>query len=65
MVGENVRVFIEKEIVEIGLGIYDAKKEEIDMLVSFRSSALLADFALADMVSRRARIGVPSRLFKY
>jgi len=42
----------------LGLGICDATKEEIDLLVSFRSSALLADFTLADMISRRAQIGV-------
>jgi len=58
MVADNVREFIEKEIIESGLGICDATKEEVDRLVSFRSSALLADYTLADMISRRAQIGV-------
>ena len=56
--GDDVRAFIEKEIIELGLGICDATKEEIDLLVSFRSSAVHADFTLADMISRRAQIGV-------
>ena len=63
-VGDNVREFIEKEIIESGLGICDATKEEIDLLVSFRTNALLSDYALADMISRRAQIGVCIPLFR-
>ena len=53
-----MRKFIEKKIVEEGLGISDATKSEIDLLLSYKSSALLADYTLADMISGRARIGV-------
>jgi len=59
--GDNVREFIEKEIIVSGLGICDATKEEVDLLVSFRSSALSTDYILADMISRRAEIGVHLR----
>ena len=59
-----MREFIEKEIIEMGLGICDATKEEIDLLVSFRTNALLSDYTLADMISRRAQIGVCIPLFR-
>ena len=58
MVDDDVEKFIKQTIVEEGLGIHDATKSEIDLLVSYKSSALLADYTLADMVSRRAQIGV-------
>jgi hypothetical protein len=57
MVGDDVREFLEK-IIEEHLGIYDATKKEIDQLVSYRSSPKILDYTLADMISRRARIGV-------
>jgi hypothetical protein len=60
LVGDDVRGFVEKEIVERGLGISDALKEEIDMLISYRSRAVAIDYTLADMISRRSRIGVSS-----
>lgn len=61
---DDVREFIEETIVQDGLGIYDAKKAEIDKLVSLRSSALFAAYTLADMISRRAQIGVYLFLFR-
>jgi len=54
----DVREFIERTIVREGLGIYDASREEIDTLLGYRSSALLSDFTLANMISQRAQIGV-------
>jgi hypothetical protein len=50
--------FIEETVVKNGLGIHDASEMEIDTLMALKSNALLADYTLADMVSRRARIGV-------
>jgi hypothetical protein len=50
--------FIEETIVKNGLGIYDASEMEIETLMALKSNALLADYTLADMVSRRAHIGV-------
>jgi hypothetical protein len=58
IVGDDIRRFLEDTIVQERLGIYDATKEEIDKLLSYRSNALLSDFTLADMISRRAQIGV-------
>jgi hypothetical protein len=55
---DDVREFIEETIVKHGLGIYDATKAEIDKLVSLRTSSSFATYALADMISRRAQIGV-------
>jgi alkaline phosphatase len=60
----NVRAYIEETIVKEGLGIYDASEEEIDQLMKVRSSAVRADFTMADMVSRRAEIGVRSLVMK-
>lgn len=57
-IDDDVREFIEKNIVKDGLGIFDATESEIDLLVSYKSSVLLLDYALADMVSKRAQIGV-------
>ena len=57
-VGDDVREFIEKNIVNEGLGIFDATKSEIDLLVSYKSLVLLLVYALADMISKRAQIGV-------
>ena len=65
IVGDNARKFIEKKIVQEGLGIHDATKSEIDLLVSHKSSSLLADYTLADMISTRARIGVRVSFFKF
>ena len=56
-IGNDHRGFIEK-IVQDGLGIHDATHHEIETLLSYKSSAILADFTLADMISRRAQIGV-------
>lgn len=56
---QDVRAFIQETIVKNGLGIRDATEKEIDTLMGFKSNALLADFTLADMISRRAQIGVP------
>jgi hypothetical protein len=58
MVGSDMHHFIEETIVKDGLGIHDASEMEIDALMALKSNALLADYTLADMVSRRARIGV-------
>jgi hypothetical protein len=55
---DDVREFIEETIVKDGLGIYDATKAEIDKLISLRTSSSFAAYALADMISRRAQIGV-------
>jgi alkaline phosphatase len=57
-VGNDLREFIEKNIVQDGLGIHDATHHEIETLISYKSSAVLADYTLADMISRRAQIGV-------
>ena len=46
--------FIRDEILEGGLGVYDASKEEIQNL---KNSKMVAGYALADIVSRRAQIG--------
>jgi hypothetical protein len=46
------------EIVQDGLGIHDASQKEIDTVMAVKSSALLTDYTLADMLSRRAQIGV-------
>jgi alkaline phosphatase len=56
----NVRKFIEETIVKGGLGIQDATKKEIERIVGVRTDLALVDFTLADMVSRRAHIGVCS-----
>ena len=55
---KDVRSYIQETIVKDGLGIHDATEKEIDTLMGFKSNALLADFTLADMISRRAQIGV-------
>ena len=60
----RVREYIEETIVKQGLGIYDATKAEIEHLIKVRSSALLADFTMADMISRRAQIGVCPSTFE-
>jgi hypothetical protein len=56
--GNDHREFIEKNIVQDGLGIHDATHHEIETLMLYKSSAVLADYTLADMISRRAQIGV-------
>ena len=55
---KDVRTFIQDTIVKNGAGIRDATEKEIDTLMGFKSNALLADYTLADMISRRAQIGV-------
>ena len=52
------REYIEREIVQRGLGIYDATDGEVDRIISSRPDLLQMSYALADMVSSRARIGV-------
>ena len=54
----NVRRYIEDTILKEGLGIYDATEDEIEQLMKVRFNAVLSDFTMADMVSRRAQIGV-------
>lgn len=56
--GNDVRTYIQETIVKDGLGIHDATEKEIDSLADYKNNALLADFTLADMISRRAQIGV-------
>jgi hypothetical protein len=56
---DDVRGFIEETIIRDGLGIWNATREEVDAIMNYRTNALLSDYTLADMVSRRARIGVP------
>lgn len=58
IVDDDIREYIEKTIVQEGLGIHDATKEEMKLLIKYRSNALFVDYILADMISRRARIGV-------
>jgi hypothetical protein len=55
---EDIRTYIQETIVKDGLGIHDATEKEIDTLMKYKSDAVLADFTLADMISRRAHIGV-------
>ena len=55
---KDVRKYIQETIVKDGLGIHDATEKEIDILVGYKSNAQMADFTLADMISRRAQIGV-------
>jgi hypothetical protein len=57
---DDIRPFIERTILEEGLGIVDASEEEIQLLISRRAYPVWADFTLADMISLRARIGVPT-----
>lgn len=47
-------------ILQEGLGILDASEEEIELLISRRAYPIFVEFTLADMISLRARIGVPS-----
>ena len=55
---KDVRQYIQETIVKDGLGVHDATEKEIDTLMGYKSNALVADFTLADMISRRAQIGV-------
>ena len=57
-IGTDERKFVEKVIVQEGLGIYDATHAEVESLLAVRASALQSDYMLADMISRRAQIGV-------
>lgn len=53
--------FLSKVIIENGLGIEDATEEEIERLLSWKAGEDSVDdfgYILADMVSRRALIGV-------
>lgn len=51
---KKLNKFIREEILAKGLGVFDASKEEIQNL---KNSKLVAGYALADIVSRRAQIG--------
>jgi alkaline phosphatase len=55
---EDIRPFLEKAVLEEGLGIMDATEEELALLIEKRKYPVWADFLLADMISLRARIGV-------
>jgi alkaline phosphatase len=54
----EIREFIEETIVKDGLGITDATEDEITNLVKVKDQFTSTDFTLADMLSRRALIGV-------
>ena len=52
------KTFIRSQLVEGGLGIYDATEEEIQQLYdSAKQTWPPSNFAFADMVSRRAQVG--------
>jgi len=55
---DNLRSFIEKTILEQGLGIVDASDDEIELLISRRAYPVWTEFTLAEMISLRAGIGV-------
>jgi hypothetical protein len=63
MVDVDIREFIEERILRDGLGINDATTNEIDQLISSRSSELFSSYTLAEIISRRAQIGVNIHLF--
>ena len=58
MSDDDIRDFIENNIIQAKLGIYDATEKEIELLISNRANSMAADYILADMISRRAQIGV-------
>lgn len=52
--GDDLKTYVKHELVEKGLGIWDATKDELQLLVDNANSA---SYSFADMVSRRAQIG--------
>ncbi|GAA5936605.1 alkaline phosphatase PHO8 [Sporobolomyces koalae] len=54
---DTTREWVQKEIYEKGLGIFDVATREIDQLWIARRDAYKANRVLADAVSRRAQIG--------
>ncbi|CCU75073.1 alkaline phosphatase [Blumeria hordei DH14] len=52
--GNSIENFISEELVRKGLGIVDASRAEIQMLIDEPSQSI---YTFADMVSRRAQIG--------
>jgi hypothetical protein len=59
--------YLQKTLIKSGLGIHDATHEEIEKLKSWKESGkTVMDLAyiFADMVSRRALIGVSTIIFR-
>ena len=52
----GLKSFIRNELVEKGLGVYDATDSEIDLLVD-NSEPWPASYIFADIISRRAQSG--------
>ncbi|TVY38809.1 Repressible alkaline phosphatase [Lachnellula subtilissima] len=52
--GDNLKDFISEELVKKGLGIWNAKDSEIQLVVD---KPALSSYYFSDMISRRARIG--------
>ena len=52
--GDNLKDFISEELVKKGLGIWNAKDSEIQLVVD---NPALSSYYFSDMISRRARIG--------
>lgn len=52
--GNDLKEYINQELVRTGQGITDATDKEIEALIN---NPLLASYTFADMVSRRAQIG--------
>lgn len=52
--GDNLKDFISEELVKKGLGIWNAKDSEIQLIVD---NPALSSYYFSDMISRRARVG--------
>jgi alkaline phosphatase len=52
--GDGLNTYINEELVQKGLGIWDATDDELQVVVS---NAHSASYYFADMISRRAQIG--------
>ena len=53
---ENLASYIREELIEQGLGVYDATDDEIDRLID-NSDPWPASYIFADIISRRAQVG--------
>lgn len=49
---EDLKQYIDKELLQIGLGVFDATNDEIQQLIDNPSS-----YVFADIVSRRSQTG--------
>ena len=53
---EDLATYIRENLIEKGLGVYDATDDEIDRLVD-NSDPWPASYIFADIISRRAQVG--------